>query len=94
MRVHLDHELGEATFKEHKCLLVIEGMEECARDVDGGNVPLLVGIDGGSDHDAVGCNSWGGSIFLLVSRLGAFIAAICYCLRADSSVAFLNYIHE
>jgi hypothetical protein len=69
-------------------------MEECARDVDGGNVASLVGIDGGSDHDAVGYNSWGGSDFLLVSRLGAFFAAICYCSRADSSGAFLDYIHE
>ena len=57
----MDHELGEAVFKEHKCVLVIVGMEECARDVNGGNVASLVGINGGSDHDAVGCNGWGGS---------------------------------
>jgi hypothetical protein len=90
----LYHELGKVAFKEHKRLLVIVGMEECALDVDGGNVASLVGINGGSDHDAVGCNGWGGSVFLLVSRLGAFFAAICDCLCADSSNAFLDNIHE
>ncbi len=93
MRVHLDHELGEAAFKEHKRLLVIVGMEECARDVDGGNIALLVGIYGGSDHDAFGCNSWGGSI-LLVSRLGVFFAAVCNYSCAHSSITFLDNIHE
>ncbi len=92
--VHLDHEFGKAAIEEHKGLLVVVGMKEGARDVDGGDVALLMSINGGSDHDAVGCNGWGSSVFLLVSRLDAFFAAVCDCLRADSSVIFLDNIHE
>ncbi len=91
--IHLNHEFSEVAVEEHKGLLVIVGIEEGSRDVNGGNVALLMTINGGSDHDAVGCNGWGSSVFLLVSKLGAFFAAVCNCLRADSSVTFLDNIH-
>ena len=60
LRVHLDHEFCKASSEdeEHDCLLVAVGVEESAWDVDGGVVAPFVGVDGGSEHDAVSCYSW------------------------------------
>jgi hypothetical protein len=51
-------------------------------------------VDGGSDHNAVGGNSWGSTIFLLVSELTSFLAAIGTGTCPHPSISFLNDIHE
>ncbi len=92
--VDLNHEFGKAAFEEHEGFFVIVCIEERTRDVNGGNVALLVSVDGGSDHNAVGGNSWGSTIFFLVTELTSFLAAIGTGMCLHPSILFLNNIHE
>ncbi len=92
--VDLNHEFSKAAFEEHEGFFVVVCIEERTRDINGGNVALLMSVNGGSDHDAVGGNSWGSTIFLLLSKLTSFLAAIGTGLCPHPSISFLNDIHE
>ncbi len=54
---------------------IVVCIEECTRDINCGNVASLMGIDGGSDHNAVSGNCGGGTVFPLVSGLTSFLAS-------------------
>jgi hypothetical protein len=73
---------------------VIVCMEKCSRDVNGGYVAAFVSINGGSDHNAVGSNSGGGAVFLFVTGLSVFLAAISARTGIDASIPFLDYVYE
>ena len=81
-------------FKKHDRFFVVVMVEVCSWDIDGGYVALFLCVNGGCNNDAIRRNGWGSTVFFPVSRLGAFLAAVCNCLRLDSVVSFFDNVHE
>ncbi len=90
----MDHEFSEKTTEEHEGVFVIVCMEEGSGDVNGGYIMAFVSINGGSDHNAVGSNGGGGTIFLFVTGFLAILAAVSAHAGVDASALFLDNVHE
>ena len=85
--------MSKAASEEHEGFFIIVCVEERTLDVNCGDAALFVGIDGGGDHNAIGGNCGRGAVFLLVSGLTLFLAAVGTGACSHPSITFLEDIH-